>query len=114
MTDATPHVKIFTEDGIPVDWASIVAGGTGGGAGTTLLDGTLTATTSAAALPSNACSEVTVVNDPTSTVDIKVGNATSQSMRVQPGQSVTASLANTNLLYVKSVSGTATVNWWAV
>src|SRR4051812_10441512 len=86
-------------DSLSVVLASDSAGLPTTDSSTALLDGTLTATTAAQALPTNACVEVTVANDPTSTVDIYVGNATSQSMRLSPGQGVTASVINTSVLY---------------
>jgi hypothetical protein len=98
---------------LPQSQIDALIGAGGGASSASLLDGTLTATTAAQALPTNTCVEATAVNDPTSTVDIYVGNATSQSMRLQPGQGVTASVVNTNILYVRSVSGTARVNWFA-
>jgi len=80
----------------------------------TLYDGTLAATTAAQALAaSQACSEVLVTNDPTSSSDILVGNSASQHTRVQPGMGVSVPANNLNLIYVKAVAGTATANYLA-
>lgn len=83
---------------------------------TTLYDGTFTATTTAAALNSGTtihCTEVLVQNDPGSAVNIKVGNATSQSVVLTPGQSYSISVKDVSLVFVKSASATPTVNWSA-
>lgn len=76
------------------------------------VDGTVSATTSAAALgTSSACTEVLVQADPANTANVKVGNATSQNVTLEPGDSYTLRVNNRNLVYVKSVSGTQTVNY---
>jgi hypothetical protein len=79
---------------------------------TVLYDGSLTAPTVAAALgTAQAWREVLIVNDPSSTEDAFVGNATSQSVRLVPGQGETLRVANRNLVYVRSAGGTATVTY---
>lgn len=79
-------------------------------------DGTQSATTTAAGLNNGtplSCTEVLVQNDPDNTVDVFVGNSTSQSVQLRPGESY-ATLANdVSKVYVKAASGTATVNWQA-
>jgi hypothetical protein len=79
----------------------------------TLLDGNITATTSAAALTAGASHKQTVQNDPSNTTDIYVGNATTQSTRLIPGAAMDLTVSNLNLIYVKTVSGTARVNYSA-
>jgi hypothetical protein len=76
--------------------------------------GQLTATTAAANLGNHPCSSVAVQNDPGSSVNLLVGDATSQPFALQAGQSITIPCANTSQVYVKSASATATVNWIAV
>ena len=57
--------------------------------------------------------ELMIQADPDNTEDIFVGNATSQSVKLKPGQSYEMSMANLNLVYVKADSGTQTVNYHA-
>lgn len=79
-------------------------------------DGTQSATTTAAPLnggTSIVCQEVLVQNDPDNAVDVFVGNATSQSVQLRPGETYTALVNNVSKVYVKSASSTATVNWQA-
>ena len=52
---------------------------------TILYDGTITATTTAAPLGSQACNGVLIQSDLDNTVDILIGNATSQHIRILPG-----------------------------
>lgn len=81
----------------------------------TLRDGTLSATTTAAALgASTSIRCVIVANSPTSTQNIIVGNATTQNFVLGPGQWEKWEVANLNMIYVKSASGTQTVlyNAW--
>lgn len=85
-------------------------------ASSTVYDGTQNASGSAVALnsgTSQACSSVLVQNDPSNTTgnDVYVGNATSQSVRLQPGDTVTYTVNNVNLIYIKTVAGTPRVNW---
>jgi len=78
----------------------------------TIYDGTLAATTTAAALgASQAWREVLIQSDPDNTANVFVGNATSQSIKLLPGGSVTIPAANRNLVYAKAASGTQTVNY---
>ncbi len=69
-----------------------------------------TATTSPAALTSQVCNEVLVQNDPSSGNNLAVGNVSSQNTVLVPGASVSMPVANTNLVYIRTPSGTATVN----
>ena len=79
-----------------------------------LYDGSLTVATAAAVLaPSQTCSEVLVQADPGNTKDIRVGNATSQSIVLQAGQSESLQVNNVNLIYVAAVSGSQKVNYHA-
>ena len=57
---------------------------------------------------------VIIQNDPDSTPDIKLGNATNQYLVLEPGKSITLTMEDCTRLYVKSASDTATVNILAV
>lgn len=80
-------------------------------------DGTVAAAAAAAQLQagSQPCAEVIVQNDPSNAVgqDIYVGNSTSQSMRLKPGDSEIVPINDVNKVYVKAVTGTPRVNWHA-
>ncbi len=81
-----------------------------------LFDGTFTATVSAAPLNGGThlpCSEVLVQNDPANAVNIKVGNETSQSVVLIPGQTYAIAIDDVAKVYVKAASATPTVNWSA-
>jgi hypothetical protein len=78
-----------------------------------LYTGQVTATTSAAALGSQACNGVAVQNDPGSSVNVLVGNATNQYIALVPGDNAVIPCTNISQVYVKSASSTATVNWLA-
>lgn len=85
-----------------------------GGPSASVTAGTLAATTTAQALGSStSASEVLVQNDPNNGSDILVGSSAAQPLRLQPGQTLAIPAANVNLLWVKTASGTATVNWIA-
>lgn len=80
----------------------------------TLYDGTHAATTTAAPLAATqAISKVLVQNDPASTVNLLVGNATSQSMKVVPGANIEIEVNDLAKVFVKTSSGTATANYLA-
>lgn len=80
---------------------------------TTGVDGTGSATTTAAALASHACRYAVVQNDPSSTVNLLVGYTTTPTIVLIPGSSFTFYISNTNLINVKSASSTATYNFTA-
>jgi hypothetical protein len=81
-------------------------------ASATLYAGTLTTSTTAAALAaSQAAREVIVQNDPDSTADILVGSASAQTIQLKPGWSVTIPVANLATVFVKSVSGAPVANY---
>jgi len=84
-----------------------------GGSHSQLITGSVTATTSATALPDQACAQVLIQNDPDSTVSVLIGNSTLQPIELVPGDSVTLNVVNLNVIYYKSASGTATVNYLA-
>jgi hypothetical protein len=69
-----------------------------------------TATTSPAALASQACSELVIQNDPANSVDVLIGNSTNQYIDLAPGDAIVLAVSNANLVYHKSVSSTATLN----
>src|SRR5437764_4243481 len=78
--------------------------------------GTVSATTSAAALNGGAslpCAGVCVECDPGASADVLVGDGSSQPLRLKPGQSLAMEITDAALLFVKSASGTQTVNWVA-
>lgn len=80
----------------------------------TLYAGTSTLSTSAAAIGSSqACTAVLVQSDPTNTVDMVMGNASTQPIRLVPGQTILIPVTNINLVYAKSISSTPTLNWLA-
>ena len=76
-----------------------------------LYDGQATVTTTAAALPAQVGTEVSLQADLSNTANIKVGNATSQHTVLQAGQSITLSLANLNEISAIAVSGSQLLNW---
>lgn len=107
VTAAGDRKRVLVED----DGAIAVGGSL---TSSTLYDGTLAATTSAAALAaSTPVEEVVVVNDPDNSVDILVGNSSSQSNKLGPGDSATVVIDDLNKIYIKTASGTATVTYLA-
>lgn len=80
---------------------------------TTLITGvSLGATTSAAQLSTGiSCSELYLQNDPDNSVDILLGTSDTQSLQIQLGETFVIPVADVNLVYIKTVSSTATVNW---
>jgi hypothetical protein len=78
------------------------------------LAGQLSATTTAAYLGATTpCIAVLVQNDPGSSPNVAVGDSSNQYVVLQPGQCITIPCSNVNEVYVRSASGTATVNWLA-
>ena len=77
------------------------------------LKGTLVATTTAAPLSTttNAIQDVLIQNDPVNTVNVLVGNATTQNIKLVPGASASIEIDNVTKIFVKTESGTATVNY---
>ena len=77
-----------------------------------LYDGTKTLSTTGAALAaSQAVREVIVQNDPDNTIDVFIGNSTSQSIQLKPGQSVVIPVSNLATVFAKSASGTPVINY---
>ncbi len=79
-----------------------------------LLAGTQSATTVAAALNSGTaagCRQVLVQADPDNTVSVFVGNATTQPLELVPGDAATIGISDVAKVFVKTASSTATVNW---
>ena len=76
-----------------------------------LYDGQESVTTTAAALPAQAGSEIFLQADPSNSANILIGNASSQHTVLQAGQSIDLSLANLALIYARSVSGTQKLNY---
>ncbi len=76
-----------------------------------LYAGTETLSTTAVQMPAQGGTEILIQSAPTNTVNISVGSATSQSIVLVPGQSLTLSLSNLNLLYAVAASGTPVLDW---
>lgn len=70
-------------------------------------------TTTAESLATGAALMVVIQADPDNTVDVMLGDATSQPVQLTPGQSATIIGTALSDIYVKAASGTATVNYWA-
>lgn len=78
-----------------------------------VLSGSLAATTTAAAIGAGAISKVVVQNDPDNAVDILCGNNLTQDVQLRPGDALSMEITNLNLLFCKSASGTADVRYIA-
>ena len=78
----------------------------------TTYPGTTTLSTTAAAIGSNqAVTEVLLQSDASNTTNIKIGNATLQTIVLTPGVSLTIPVNNIADLYAVAVSGTPILNW---
>lgn len=78
----------------------------------TLAAGTNSLTTSAEALASTSVvRECMVQNDPDNTVDILVGDSSSQVIQLSPGQDLVIPIEDVATIFVKAVSGTPTANY---
>lgn len=75
--------------------------------------GTLALTTTAsAALGDQACSEVLVQNPSTNAVDVLVGDATTRSIRLRPGEGVSIPCTNVSQVTAANASSaTQTIGW---
>lgn len=96
--------------GSPFVTQTVIAPSTGGASGQATPGG------SAGALPSQACCEILLQNDPASPQSIRVGFADHQYICLQPGQSESIAVSNANLIYHKldaAGAGGATLNWMA-
>lgn len=83
--------------------------------GTTPTAGTVSASATAAALSSQACSAISIQNDPGSANNLQIGTASgTQPYKLTPGSSITITCTNANQIYVSTATGTATVNWITV
>lgn len=81
---------------------------------TDFADGTVTATATAIVLgPETPCIEVLVQSEPDNTAGVRVGTASSQSHYLEPGGQRAVPVTNVNLVYVKAISGSQRINWWA-
>jgi hypothetical protein len=76
-------------------------------------DGTLLAVVVAAPLPNHHSTEVFVQADPDNGGAVFVGNATSQSVQLNAGDSITIPIDTPSKVYVRS-AGSERVNWQAV
>lgn len=81
-----------------------------------LTQGITTLTTSAAVVTASpgTCQEMFIQSDPDNTVDVFIGGSAGQPIQLQPGQSMTLRINNPAVIYGKSASGTATVNFLVV
>ena len=77
-------------------------------------DGTLLAPIVAMALPNHHSTEVLVQADPDNGGAIFVGDTTSQSVQLAPGDSESIKIDTPSKIYVRSVTGNERVNWHAV
>jgi hypothetical protein len=76
--------------------------------------GTLTATTTPAALGSQTCISVLVQADPGNSNNLLIGDANSQPINLLAGQGVTIACSNINKVYVAGNGGNATANWLVI
>lgn len=66
----------------------------------------------AALVADQPCGQILLVASPTNTVNIFIGDSTAQTFPLAPGQAISIRVAaNANELWVRSASGTSTVNW---
>lgn len=79
-------------------------------------NGEVTVTTTAAPINTSytVYSSVSLQNDMANTVDIFIGDQTSQTFRLVPGQSVTIPIDYLKKIYVKTASGTAKLTYITV
>lgn len=95
LAASTPHAQVT-----PIPANSVTAG-------------TLSATTTPAAIGSGAIQKVLIQSDPDNTVDILCGNASTQPIQLSPGDGFSMDVTNLNLVSCKTVSGTGTVGYVA-
>lgn len=72
---------------------------------------TLVTSVTAVALEDINCEAVVIQNDPGSAVNILFGGPDAQTMVLEPGASMSLNIKNTNRLWVRSASGTPTLNY---
>lgn len=75
-----------------------------------LVSGTQATSVTAAALPAGPCRSVVVHNDDAAII-MSVGNSSTQSYTLGPGQSVKIQVTNRNQVYVKAASATPTLSY---
>ena len=78
---------------------------------TAIYAGAIALTSDAAQFTAQACNEVVIQNDPDNVVDILIGTSGALIFQMSPGDSIPLAIENLNLVYGKTVSSTATVNW---
>lgn len=77
-----------------------------------LYAGSLSVTTTVTQLPNQSGTEALIQADPANTANLLLGaTSATQPFVLTPGQSLSVELANLNLLYTSSVTGTQTLNW---
>jgi hypothetical protein len=74
----------------------------------------MAANTTAAALGAQSCSSVLVQNDNGNSVNVLVGNSTAQYIQLTPGQCITIPCSNISLVFARSATSTANVNWLTI
>lgn len=79
-----------------------------------LWDGTLLVGVAAVPLPNHHSTEVLVQADPDNGGAIFVGNAGSQSIQLNAGDSITIPIDTPSKIYVRAAAGNERVNWHAV
>lgn len=62
---------------------------------------------------SQVCREVLIQSDSSNAGNILVGNVDGQHIILTPGQSITLPIFSLSLIYVKTSTGTGSVNWIA-
>ncbi len=79
---------------------------------TALSDGTVSLTTTASPLPTQTGSEFLIQANPANSSNVLLGASSgTQPIVLSPGQSVSLPIANLNLLWASTNSGTATLGW---
>lgn len=77
--------------------------------------GTATASSTAAQLTTSpsSCASIIVQADVDNTVDLYIGNATTQALRLLAGQVMTLGINNPAAVYISTLSSTAKARWLA-
>jgi hypothetical protein len=78
-----------------------------------LYTNSFTATTSVNPIGSQSCLVVHLQADPDNTLPVLVGNSSTQVYKLYPGDPVTISVRDVGMIYARTASGTAKLNWIA-
>lgn len=123
MSDRATQLNLLDTMGVAIDPATegtlqAILVAIGGTISTTLLDGTRTVATAGVAVPLTAASttakSVMIQADWNNTGDILVGNATSQSNVLLPGDNLETQVDDLNEVYIDSTVNGEGVNYLAV